>query len=54
MYRGQIGLKVKIPQSGSVLEHIVYSLAINRLNLGPTVYHPHGWWAQSVLFSTVD
>ena len=24
MYRGQIGLKVKIPQSGSVLEHIVY------------------------------
>ena len=24
MYQGQIGLKVKIPQSGSVLEHIVY------------------------------
>ena len=24
MYRGQIGLKVKIPQSGSVLEHTVY------------------------------
>ena len=25
MYRGQIGLKVKIPQSGLVLEHIVYA-----------------------------
>ena len=24
MYRSQIGLKVKIRQSGSVLEHIVY------------------------------
>ena len=24
MYQGKIGLKVKIPQSGSVLEHIVY------------------------------
>ena len=26
MYRSQIGLKVKIRQSGSVLEHIVYGL----------------------------
>ena len=26
MYRSQIGLKVKIRQSGSVLEHIVYYL----------------------------
>ena len=28
MYQGQIGLKVKIPQSGWVLEHIVYSLLL--------------------------
>ena len=28
MYQGQIGLKVKIPQSGSVLEHIVYSFLV--------------------------
>ena len=26
MYRSQIGLKVKIRQSGSVLEHIVYDM----------------------------
>ena len=27
MYQGQIGLNDKIPQSGSVLEHIVYDFA---------------------------
>ena len=32
MYRSQIGLKVKIRQSGSVLEHIVYSQALDMVN----------------------
>ena len=32
MYQGQIGLKVKIPQSGLVLEHIVYQFTLKWIN----------------------
>ena len=34
MHWGQIGLKVKIPQSGSVLEHIVYDWRCERIKKG--------------------
>ena len=43
MYRGQIGLKVKILQSGSVLEHIVYhGVSLSRGGLFPGGLCPGG------------
>ena len=35
MYRSQIGLKVKIRQSGSVLEHIVYVVSLITMTTHP-------------------
>ena len=52
MYQGQIGLKVKIPQSGWVLEHIVYfNMVFNMVFNMPNIKIFNTPWNFDIVFN---